>query len=296
MNDYIKMSRLSKYDNDVASRQKLIPSWKQDKLEQARVLVVGAGALGNEVVKNLILFGVGNIYVIDFDHVVISNLNRCIFFRRDDAFEHRAKVDALAQRASELTPYPHTKVYPVNADIQTIPYDHELYVNSQVYVSCLDSLAARLVLNSAALQNMKPLVDGGMSGFIGYVQVVIPGYTACLHCNVADYELKAMYHRLSCSGTPLEFTEPKIPALPTTTSLLGAVMAQEVVKILLGIDYFLESGAWPKETGLPLAGKRFFANTALNFYGVYDLDKNPKCEVCSSFQLETKNLYNTEVT
>lgn len=290
------VSRVSKYDDDVASRQKLIPSWKQEKLEQAHVLVVGAGALGNEVVKNLILFGVGNIYVVDFDYVVISNLNRCIFFRRDDALKRRAKVDALALRAAELSPYQHTRIFPVNADIHGIPFDHELYKVTHVYVSCLDSLAARLTLNSAAVHNKKPLIDGGMSGFIGYVQVVIPDYTACLYCNLAENELKALFHRLSCSGTPFEFTEPKIPALPSTTSILGAVMAQEVVKVLLGFDYFQETGTWPKETGLPLAGKRLFINSALNFYGVYDLERNSQCEVCSSGRSEAKNLYSPENT
>ena len=57
-------------------------SWfKKERVRDARVLVVGAGALGNEVVKDLTLFGVGHIFVVDFDRIEISNLTRSVLFR-----------------------------------------------------------------------------------------------------------------------------------------------------------------------------------------------------------------------
>ena len=57
-------------------------SWfKMEKVKNARILVAGAGALGNEVIKNLALFGVGHIFVVDFDRIEISNLTRSILFR-----------------------------------------------------------------------------------------------------------------------------------------------------------------------------------------------------------------------
>ena len=68
-------------------------SWfKQDKLRTANVMVVGCGALGNEVLKNLTLFGVGHLVIIDFDTVEPSNLTRSILFNRSDAQSRRSKA------------------------------------------------------------------------------------------------------------------------------------------------------------------------------------------------------------
>ena len=92
-------------DKDVADRQKLIKGWRQEKLANTRVLVAGAGALGNEIVKNLIMLGIGKIYIVDFDTVVEANLNRCIFLRKADAKVNAYKAEALAKRAKEADPY-----------------------------------------------------------------------------------------------------------------------------------------------------------------------------------------------
>ena len=80
-------------------------SWfKKDKVKNARVLVVGAGALGNEVVKDLALFGVGHIYVVDFDRIELSNLTRSVLFREADAYSHSYKAEIVAKRAMEINP------------------------------------------------------------------------------------------------------------------------------------------------------------------------------------------------
>ena len=87
-------------------------SWfKKDKVKNARVLVAGAGALGNEVVKNLALFGVGHIYVVDFDRIEISNLTRSVLFREEDAYNHSYKSEVVAKRAMEINPQ--IKVTPI---------------------------------------------------------------------------------------------------------------------------------------------------------------------------------------
>ena len=65
-------------DDDRYSRMRLIAWWDQEKLRNAKVLVVGIGALGNEVTKNLALMGIGDIYGIDMDHVEDSNLTRSV--------------------------------------------------------------------------------------------------------------------------------------------------------------------------------------------------------------------------
>ena len=83
-------------------RQTLIEWWDQHRVAQARVLVVGAGALGNEILKLLALIGVGRVLVYDMDRIERSNLSRGVLFRDDD--EGALKVDVAARRMRELNP------------------------------------------------------------------------------------------------------------------------------------------------------------------------------------------------
>ena len=66
--------------------------WDADSVKNGVVLVVGAGALGNEVLKNLTLMNVGKVIIVDFDTIEMSNLNRSILFRADDANKNKSKV------------------------------------------------------------------------------------------------------------------------------------------------------------------------------------------------------------
>src|SRR6476660_1500957 len=89
-------------DGDRYGRFRLISWWRQERLAAAKVLVVGAGALGNEVLKNLALLGVGTVYVIDLDEVEPSNLSRSVLFRAEDG--GRGKAEVAARRAGEINP------------------------------------------------------------------------------------------------------------------------------------------------------------------------------------------------
>src|SRR5580692_652865 len=97
MTDFIVHLDESRYD-----RQERVSWWDQTRLARATVLVVGAGAIGNEVVKNLALIGIGNVVVVDLDIVETSNLARCIFFRAEDEGEPKALT--LAHRAASVNP------------------------------------------------------------------------------------------------------------------------------------------------------------------------------------------------
>src|SRR5207253_6035184 len=87
-------------DSDRYSRLRLIGWWDQEKLRAAKVLVVGAGAIGNEVLKNLALLGVGHVWVIDCDEIEDSNLTRSILFRQADC--GRSKAIAAAESVRNI--------------------------------------------------------------------------------------------------------------------------------------------------------------------------------------------------
>ena len=80
----------------------LISWWQQEKVSKAKVMVVGAGALGNEILKNLALVGIGHILIIDFDIIEAANLTRSVLFRAEDIGKLKAEV--AAQRLKELNP------------------------------------------------------------------------------------------------------------------------------------------------------------------------------------------------
>src|SRR3954464_1338372 len=89
-------------EESATDRQERIQGWRQEYVINGRVLLLGAGALGNEAAKNLALMGLGYLFVADMDHITTSNLSRAVFFRKEDVQEQRAKADVVAQRSQAL--------------------------------------------------------------------------------------------------------------------------------------------------------------------------------------------------
>src|SRR5207248_2553545 len=98
---------------DRFSRFRLIGWWDQPRLSAAKVLLIGVGAIGNEVLKNLALLGIGNVFVADLDTIENSNLSRSILFRAGDS--GRSKAAVAAERAREI--YPEMRVQPFHGNI-----------------------------------------------------------------------------------------------------------------------------------------------------------------------------------
>ncbi|OTA93894.1 hypothetical protein M434DRAFT_395267 [Hypoxylon sp. CO27-5] len=155
-------------------------------LDKAKILVIGAGGLGCEILKNLALSGFKDIHVIDMDTIDISNLNRQFLFRKDDVGKFKAEVAAkfVEKRVKGV------KITPHNCRIQE--FDEDFYMQFQLVVCGLDSIEARRWIN-ATLVNMvdmddqdslKPLIDGGTEGFKGQTRVVFPTLTACIECQL----------------------------------------------------------------------------------------------------------------
>lgn len=212
------------YDTDRFDRMRRIPWLDVDAFHRARCLVVGAGALGNEVVKNMVLAGFRDITVIDMDGIVASNLSRCVFFRDSDD-ESTPKAEVLASRASELDP--DVRITPIVSKVQ----DLENW-DCDVILGCLDNISARLHVNSHAIYHKVPYIDGATDGFRGKVQVVLPG-GPCLECSMNKSHMNVMDQRFSCTGNSMMYV-PKTASEITTTSIIAAIQVREAMKIISG--------------------------------------------------------------
>ncbi len=218
-------------EDDRYSRLRLIPWWRQDRLAKARVLVVGAGALGNEVLKNLALIGVGTVIVIDLDAVEPSNLSRSVLFRLEDG--GRAKAEVAAQRASEINP--EVTFHPIRGDVIT-DLGLGLFADVDVVIGCLDNREARLWVNRQCWKVGTPWVDSGIQEIQGVVKVFVPPDSACYECAMTARDYQLLNVRYSC---PLlrrdQILEGKGPTAPTVASMMAALEVQEALKLIHGM-------------------------------------------------------------
>lgn len=205
-------------------------SWfKKEKVKDARVLVAGAGALGNEVVKNLALFGVGHIYVVDFDQIEISNLTRSVLFREEDAYNHSFKADIVAKRAMEINPQ--IKVTPIVGNLFS-EVGFGLYNSVDVVIGCLDSRIARYQLNRLCMRAGKTWIDGSIENMTGAVRVYAPG-KSCYECGLSREEFNNIMLRTGCADVVrTQGKAGRIATTPISASIVGAMQVQEAMKVI----------------------------------------------------------------
>lgn len=220
-------------DDDRYARLRLISWWSQEKLAAANVLVVGAGALGNEVLKNLALLGVGNVWVIDYDTIEDTNLTRSVLFRASDA--GTLKVEAAARMMGEMNP--DTKVRGISGDI-TMDVGLGLFEEMDCVVGCLDNREARLWVNRCCWKVNTPWVDAGIQEISGVVKVFQPPDSACYECGMSEMDYKLINLKYSCPLLKREdIMQGKVPTAPTIASIMAGIETQEVLKILHGKEF-----------------------------------------------------------
>ena len=128
---------------------RLMSWWDADRVKDAKVMVVGAGALGNEVLKNLALMNVGSIFIVDFDTIEYANLCRSVLFRTEDIKQNKYKCEIAGERIKEINP--NVKVQAVNGDIM-IDVGLGIMRRMDVIIGCLDNRIARLFINRYAFK------------------------------------------------------------------------------------------------------------------------------------------------
>jgi len=128
----------------------------QAKIRNSTILIAGAGALGNEIAKNLAMLGVMRLIIVDYDVVELSNVSRMIFFDRSDAGKSKAKV--LAQKLHRK--FPRTEIVAYDCALENIPLG--TFLESDVIICGLDNVASRIFLTSISRKYSIPMVDGGI--------------------------------------------------------------------------------------------------------------------------------------
>ena len=202
--------------------------FRQNQVSSTRVMVVGCGALGNEVLKNLVLMGIIHIVAVDFDIVEMGNLSRSILFSRTDAEHGRQKVEVVAERLKEMNP--HVEVRAVCGDV-AFDVGLGLIRKMDVVIDCVDSRWARYCINRLCMRAGIPWIDGGISGLEGIVRVFMPDRN-CYACSLGPEGLKDLKRRMPCSG--IIRRQEKAGSAPTTSivaSIIGAVQVQEALKL-----------------------------------------------------------------
>jgi molybdopterin/thiamine biosynthesis adenylyltransferase len=217
--------------DDRFDRLRRISWWNQSRLSAARVLVVGAGALGNEIVKNLALLGVGHLIVVDRDHIELSNLSRSVLFREADIGKPKAVV--AADFARQI--FPGIRARGVVADVLS-DIGAGLFRWADVVVGGLDNREARLHINRVCWRVNRPWVDGAIEQIQGVARVFTPEPSQvqpCYECTMSKRDWDLLNQRRSCALlTRSDMLEGKTPTTPTISSIIAGVQSQEAVKLL----------------------------------------------------------------
>ena len=195
----------------------------QNKLLQAKVLVVGAGGLGCPVLQYLVAAGVGTIGIMDFDSVMVSNLQRQILFGTSSLGMNKAI--AAKNRLEDLNPTININVYPNRLTAQNAI---EIFENYDIIVDGTDDFATRYLINDASIITNKPVVYGAIYKFEGQVSVFN-------YQNGPSY--RCLFPNPPKEGSVANCAE--VGVLGVLPGIIGSMQANEVIKIILAFDNVL---------------------------------------------------------
>jgi molybdopterin/thiamine biosynthesis adenylyltransferase len=200
----------------------------QRRLEQSSALVVGLGGLGSVASLYLANAGIGHLVINDFDRVDATNLPRQILFKASDVGEY--KTHATAERLRAANPAPRVSVLNRRLDADEL---RDAVGACSVVLDCTDNFPTRLLLNAACVTAGRPLATGAAIRFEGQVAVFPnegPG-SPCYRCLYSDDD----ENFANCAGQGV---------LATVAGTIGALLATEALKLLLGLDSGLRNRLW----------------------------------------------------
>ena len=242
-------------------RHNLIKWWNQEKLKNAKVMVVGAGAIGNETLKNLALLGIGNIFLADFDTISTSNLSRTVLFRKTDVGKRKSEVAAM--RTKEMSIYDDVKVNWFHGDV-VWELGTGVYREMDIVLGCLDNVETRMAVNKHCWLTNTPWIDSGTQELGLRVEFYLPPNLPCYQCSLTVEQLINANKRYSCDQFKRKsFEEGKIPTTQIASAIVSAIQVQEAIKHLVGQKV--------------LVGKRIYYQGFCNDFDVISMNVKDDC-------------------
>ncbi|MGC8543982.1 MAG: HesA/MoeB/ThiF family protein [Vulcanisaeta sp.] len=223
----------------------------QERLAKARVAVIGLGGLGSLVSMYLTGAGVGELTIVDYDTVNLTDLHRQLLYREEDV--GKPKVEVAFKRLRDLNS--NVRIKPVNEAL-TEENAEDIIKDADVVVDALDNWMSRQILNETIVKLGKPLVHGAVNGWYGQVSTIIPGKTPCL------YELVQVRSLPQCVGY--------CPVVGPVVGVVASIETLEVIKLITGI-------------GEPLANKLLIIDGKNWVIDEIRLSRVENCPVCSKY-------------
>lgn len=245
---------------DFFARQNLIISPDTANLiKNIKILVVGVGAGGNEVLKNLLLMGFGNLTIVDFDYVEDSNLSRTTLFRKEDIGKSKSLV--AAERLKEMALHSNPNIVGLHGNLMT-DFGKGLFLEHDIVICCVDTQKCRAFINDWCVRTRTPFFEMGFSDYDVDISFFAPegtmtqrdgkvisklpstdgffpsfnaGFPVCLREEIGfgSFEEK----RNSCSNMKEKDENlEKIPTIQVSAAMAGVLVATELIKFLSGID------------------------------------------------------------
>lgn len=219
-------------DSGFFARQSLVLGVEVgDIIRNTRILVVGVGAGGNELLKNLALMGFGNFTLVDFDPIENTNLSRTTLFTKKDIGKSKALV--AAERLTEICLHESPNIVGLNAKIQDI--GRQIFLNHDLVVCCVDTKNARVYINDWCVRLKKPFFEMGFEKFVVQISF-FPNQSLsdpCLRDFIGNTDMSG--RRQSCSKLKMRDTQLRhIPTIQVAAALAGVFIATEIILFLKG--------------------------------------------------------------
>jgi len=219
----------------------------QHKLKSSKIIIIGAGGLGSPTSIYLAASGIGNITIVDYDKVELSNLNRQILHNENSI--GKTKIESAIESLQLLNTT--ISIKGINTIIN-MKNAIDLISDCDLLIDCLDDFKTRYLLNEVAWKKNIPLFHAGINGFFGQVTIIVPYETPCLQC-IIPYEQNIMNN--------------EHPVLGVTAGIIGSMLAGEVIKYILGEKKILK-------------GKLLFYDFLNLKYKVVNTAKRNDCPIC----------------